>query len=258
MLNAQTKSTASQNVHIVAKQFEIPGLERSRQIRVYLPANYSRSEKNYPVLYMHDGQNLFDDATSFVGEWGVDEVLDSLYYAADFELIVVGVDNGGANRIHELTAWDHEKYGKAEGHAYMSFIVNTIKPYVDEHYRTKPDRANTAIMGSSLGGLITHYAIFQYPDVFGKAGILSPSYWWGEGPFKQVEKQSLPEDTRLYLLMGGKEGDQMLKSFNEMVTLMKAKGLSDILEIRINPKGEHKERFWNAEFANVITWLFQE
>ncbi|WP_422355956.1 alpha/beta hydrolase [Roseivirga pacifica] len=254
----ETKSTASQNVHIVEKEFDIPGLERNRQIRVYLPPEYEGSAKSYPVLYMHDGQNLFDNATSFVGEWGVDEILDSLYYSAGLELIVVGVDNGGANRIHELTAWNHEKYGKAEGQAYMSFIVSTIKPYVDEHYRTKPGRSNTAIMGSSLGGLITHYAVFQYPEVFSKAGILSPSYWWGEGPFEQVQEQALPNNTRLYLLMGGKEGDEMLSSFNRMVDLMKAQGLSKNVTSKVNPEGEHNEQFWNTEFATAVMWLFRD
>ena len=258
-LSAQEKaSTASPNVQVIEKPFRISGLNRERQIRIYLPPNYNETSKNYPVLYMHDGQNLFDDATSYVGEWGVDEILDQMYYDDGFELIVVGVDNGQADRIHELTAWDHEKYGKEEGKEYMEFIVNTIKPYIDSNYRTLTDRRNTAIMGSSLGGLISHYAIFQYPDTFSKAGILSPSYWWGEGAFLQAQTTKLPSDTQLYMLMGEKEGQAMINSFNLMINLFEASGYEEEqIRFKITPEGDHNERFWNSEFREIVLWLFK-
>lgn len=236
----------------------IPGQDKPRTIRIYTPPGYAKSSETYPVLYMHDGQNLFEDSTSFAGEWGIDETLDSLSLKFEFNLIVVGIDNGGENRIHELTAWDHLQYGKAEGEAYMSFIVDIVKPYIDKNYRTKPDRSNTAIMGSSLGGLISHYGIYKYPEVFSKAGIFSPSYWWGPGPFEQVEGASLPVDARLSFLMGEKEGEGMMVPMQEMVRKILERGHPvNGLSSKINPEGEHNEKFWRSEFPEAILWLFE-
>ncbi|OEK03830.1 esterase [Roseivirga sp. 4D4] len=237
----------------------IPGQDEPRTIRVYTPPGYAESDDSYPVLYMHDGQNLFEDSTSFAGEWGIDETLDSLSIKSGFNLIVVGIDNGGENRIHELTAWDHPQYGKAEGEAYMSFIIDIVKPYIDGNYRTKPDQSNTAIMGSSLGGLISHFAIYQYPDVFSKAGIFSPSYWWGTGPFEQVDNTDLPSNIRLNFLMGEKEGENMVVPMQRMVQKILERGhASDRLTSKINPEGEHNEKFWRGEFAEAVLWLFKQ
>src|ERR1700676_1669623 len=121
---AQRVHTASPNVQVLPEPLTMPGLDRQRMIRVYLPPGYTTSKQRFPVLYMHDGQNLFDDATSFVGEWGVDETLDALAKTRDFKLIVVGIDNGAENRIHELSPWDNAKYGKGEGRQYMAFLVD--------------------------------------------------------------------------------------------------------------------------------------
>lgn len=257
LFSQESATTANAQVVVLKDTFTIAELERPRFLRLYLPPNYHQSQKHYPVLYMHDGQNLFDPSTAFAGEWGVDELLTEMYEQNGFELIVVGIDNGQSHRIHELTAWDHPQYGKEEGQAYTRFVVNTVKPYIDKHYRTLADRENTAMMGSSLGGLITHYALFAYPDVFSKVGILSPSYWWGNGPFEQVKKSALPKDAKLYLLMGGKEGKQMLSSFYRLVELLIASGYQDQLKYKIEPSGEHREWFWNQEFEEAIKWLFQ-
>ena len=248
--------TAAANVKVIETPLGIPGLDRERQIRIYLPPNYSSSKKRYDVLYMHDGQNLFDDATSFVGEWGVDEVLNELYEEQGFELIVVGIDNGQQHRMQELTGWDHEKYGKAEGREYMDFIVRTVKPYIDGKYRTFPSWEHTGIMGSSMGGLISHYAIFQYAGYFSKAGIFSPSYWYSEGPFEQARKLKLAPETKLYLYMGGKEGPMMVDNFNNMVSLLKEQGYTNQMTSKITPDGEHNERFWRAELKEALLWLY--
>lgn len=260
MLSAQEKkSTAADNVKVLSERLKIPGLERDRTIRVYLPPGYDKGDGEYAVLYMHDGQNLFDDATSFVGEWGVDEVMNELSESEGFNLIIVGIDNGGGNRIHELTAWDHEKYGKAEGKEYMNFVVSVVKPYIDTNFRTKPDRVNTGIMGSSLGGLISHYAIYEYPEVFGKAGIFSPSYFWGEGPWQQVEEIDLPKDTRLCLLVGGLEGETMVQPMQDMVKRILERGHpADQITSKVNPQGKHNEKLWNEEFKEAVLWLFKQ
>lgn len=254
----ERKSTASKNVSILHNEIEMPGLDRSRAIRLYLPPNYDESKSDYPVLYMHDGQNLFDDATSFVGEWGVDEILDQLYEKQGFELIVVGIDNGQAKRMSELSPWENAQYGKAEGKEYMKFIVDVVKPYIDKNYRTKPDRGHTAIMGSSMGGLISHYAIYQYPEVFGKAGIYSPSYWYARGAFEIVEEKPMRKDARLYFFVGQKEGEMMVNPMNEMVDLVLEKGHpSKNLQSIIDPNGEHNEKTWRSDFENAVLWLFQ-
>jgi predicted alpha/beta superfamily hydrolase len=204
---ATKPSTALPGVRLLPEQLEIPGLNRKRQVRMYLPPGYATSGKRYPVLYMHDAQNLFDDATSYAGEWKVDETLDALSKEGKLELIVVGIDNGGDKRMTELNAWDSARFGQAEGKQYTDFVVKTLKPMIDSQYRTLPDRANTAIMGSSMGGLASHYAIAQYPQVFSKAGVFSPAYWTAPASFDFVGTHPLPKDARVYLLMGEKEGD---------------------------------------------------
>lgn len=256
---SNSEQSKTGEVKIVEGVFTIPGLNRPRTIRIYTPPGYEQSSKTYPVLYMHDGQNLFEDSTSYAGEWGVDEVLDELSETEGLNLIVVGIDNGGENRIHELTAWDHPQYGKAEGEEYMKFVVEMVKPYVDQNYRTKPDRPNTAIMGGSLGGLISHYAIYRYSEVFSKAGIFSPSYWWGQGPFDQVDSIDLPNDARLNFLMGEKEGESMLVPMDKMVQKVLDRGHPKRqLTSKVNPEGEHNEKFWRSELSEALLWLFKQ
>jgi predicted alpha/beta superfamily hydrolase len=258
-LAQERNHTASKNVKILPNEMEMPGLGRSRTIRLYLPPNYEGSKKDYAVLYMHDGQNLFDDATSYVGEWGVDEILDDLYTKQGFELIVVGIDNGQEKRMSELSPWENAKYGKAEGKEYMEFIVDVVKAYIDKNYRTKSDRENTAIMGSSMGGLISHYAIYQYPEVFSKAGIYSPSYWYAKGAFDIVEEKPVRKDARLYFFVGQKEGEMMVKPMQDMVNLILKDGHpSQNLKSKVDPNGEHNERTWRSDFENSVLWLFQK
>jgi predicted alpha/beta superfamily hydrolase len=148
-VSAPTPRTAAANVHVLPTAFEIPGLHRTRTVRIYLPPGYEQGGERYPVLYMHDGQKLFDEATAYAGEWGVDETLNALASSRGLKVIVVGVDNGGAERINELTAWDGPEVGRAQGEQYMAFIVEVLKPWIDCHYRTRPDPRHTAIMGSS-------------------------------------------------------------------------------------------------------------
>jgi alpha-glucosidase len=254
---SQRAHTASPNVHVLPEPLTIPGLDRQRTIRIYLPPGYAATKQRFPVLYMHDGQNLFDDATSFLGEWGIDETLDELAKTRGFQLIVVGIDNGGENRIHELTAWDSAKYGKGEGRQYMDFIVNVVKPYIDEHFRTKPDRTHSAIMGSSLGALISHYAIYQYPQVFSKVGILSPAYWFAPAVFDFTATRSLPTDVKIYFYAGGKEDENMLPNLNRMTSLLRSQGVSEKnFSIRIDPAAAHNEAAWRKEFPQAVSWLF--
>jgi predicted alpha/beta superfamily hydrolase len=253
----QRAHTASPNVQVLPQPLTMPGLDRQRTIRIYLPPGYAATKQRFPVLYMHDGQNLFDEATSFLGEWGVDETLDELAKTRGFKLIVVGIDNGAENRIHELSAWDSAKYGTGEGRQYMAFIVDVVKPYIDAHFRTKPDRTNTAIMGSSLGALISHYAIYQYPHVFSKVGILSPAYWFAPAVFDFTAMRSLSTDAKVYFYAGGKEDENMLPDLNRMTSLVQSQGISQKnLSIRIDPAAQHNEAAWRREFPHAVEWLF--
>jgi predicted alpha/beta superfamily hydrolase len=252
-------STALPGVSLLPELLEIPGLNRKRQIRMYLPPGYATSNKRYPVLYMHDAQNLFDDATSFVGEWKVDETLDALSEEGKLELIVVGIDNGGDKRITELNAWDNPRFGAAEGKQYTDFIVRTLKPYIDAKYRTLPDRAHTAIMGSSMGGLASHYAIAQYPQVFSKAGVFSPAYWTATPSFDFVAQHPLPKDARVYLLMGEKEGDSMVPDVQRMAQVVGASGHPAANTVlKIVPEQKHNEGFWSSELREALLWMFAD
>lgn len=250
-------SSAESNVYVLEQEFKIAGLNRSRKIRIYLPPGYDSTSRHYPVLYMHDGQNLFDDSTSYVGEWGIDESLNQLASESEFRLLVVGIDNGQEKRMNELSPWENKKFGEAEGELYMKFIVNQIKPFIDNTYRTLSDRDNTAIMGSSMGGLISHYAIYKYPQVFSKAGIFSPSYWYSTDVFSFTTEAPVPEDARLYLIIGQKEGTAVA-DMEEMYAHILDTG-HPINNIRkfIAPDGEHNESSWQKQFKPAIKWLFE-
>ncbi len=247
------RSTASKNVHVFAEDFEIPQLHRKRKVSVYLPPHYKTSDKHYPVLYFQDGQNVFDVKTSYTGEWEVDETLNTMYNETGFELIVVAIDHGGNKRLNEYSAWNHEKYGKGEGELYLDFLVNNLKPEIDKTYRTKPDRNNTGVFGSSLGGLFAHYATVKRPDIFGKSGVFSPSFWYAEDGFKFTKEH--PNNSKFYYLIGGNEGKDMMDNVDKMFKLMESGGFKNIHK-KIVPNGIHSESFWKPEFKQAIQWLF--
>lgn len=252
-------STATDNVQVLPYQFVIPELDRQRTIRLYLPPSYHRSEKRYPVIYMHDGQNLFDDLTAFSGEWGVDESLNKIAEKQGLEVIVVAIDNGAEFRMNEMSPWENKRFGEAQGKQYMDFIVEVVKPYIDTNFRSQADRLHTAIMGSSMGGLISHYAIHAYPEIFSKAGIFSPSYWYSQDvfSFSQFKKSQL--DARLYIMYGDKEGDGMIADTDKMQRQLRQQGhpAKNTIFKRV-PGGEHNEQLWRAEFSEAIQWLFQQ
>src|SRR5205085_774096 len=154
-----------------------PQLGNRRDILVHLPFSYRQGHQRYPVLYMHDGQNLFDEATSFCGEWEVDETMEELRHEG-LEAIVVGIPNMGDQRCEEYSPFPNRRFRSVRGAAYLAFLVETVKPLIDHTFRTLPERDHTGIMGSSMGGLISLYAFFRHPEVFGFAGVMSPSLWF--------------------------------------------------------------------------------
>ncbi|MEZ4983949.1 MAG: alpha/beta hydrolase-fold protein [Saprospiraceae bacterium] len=253
-----TSSTAAANVEVLSDNFFMPQLNRNRKIWVYLPPDYYTTTRSYPVLYMHDGQNLFDDALSFSGEWGVDETLNALFEDGDNGAIVVGIENGGADRIAEYTPWPNPTYGGGEGAAYTDFLVQTLKPYVDANYRTLADRDHTGIMGSSLGGLISLYAAIRHQAVFGKAGVYSPSLWFTDDIYGFVSSTGKQAAMRIALLAGAQESASMIPDLQEMYqTLITAGFTPDELSLRTHADGQHSEWYWKREFGTDYQWLFQ-
>lgn len=253
--------TTSKQVQIVDTAFYMPQLNRTRRVWIYLPESYTTArKKHYPVIYMHDGQNLFDKSTSFSGEWGVDEAMDTLG-ASIKESIIVGIDNGGNNRLAEYAPYDAElKNGnntisiKSQGDAYVDFIVKTLKPFIDKNYRTCRCRKNTSVAGSSMGGLISFYAILKYPKVFGAAGVFSPSFWVAPTITDLVEKSGKKVKGKIYFYAGKAEGENMvtdmLTVFNKMNLTSKAK-----LTTVIRTEGKHNEATWREEFPIFYKWL---
>jgi len=254
----EKKSTAASNVSLLKKEFIIPNLnEVSHKVWIYLPPNYTNTTKKYSVIYMHDAQNLFDAATSYAGEWEVDEALNNLFKKTGKGFIVVGIENGGEERINEYTPWKNKKYGGGKGEIYMDFIVNTLKPYIDSNYRTKSEQKYTGLVGSSIGGLISYYGGLQYPKTFGKIGALSTSFWFSEKVEYFTKEKGNLKNVKLFLLVGGKEGDDNDKDTKKMEKLLLKTGFKPLnLKTKINPEGKHNEAFWRSEFLEVITWLY--
>lgn len=252
-------STAGPGVEVLSPDFFIPQLERNRTVRIYTPPGYADSEAHYRVMYLHDGQNCFDAGTSFSGEWRIDETLDSLYTTGDAGCIVVAIDNGGVHRFDEYNPYLHPTYGGGEGDAYVDFLVETLKPWVDEHYRTLPGREHTGIAGSSMGGLISQYAGFREPEVFSRLGVFSPAYWTADPVFDFVQQAAPAFPMRVCTVVGELEGPAYVGDVVEMDAAMTAAGLtSEEYWTTVHADGQHAEWYWAREFASVYQWLWSD
>jgi len=249
----QRVHTASPNVHIISEHFDMPQLGKQRRVWIYLPKGYEASKKKYPVIYMHDGQNLFDGYTSGFGEWGVDEFLDSLK-AGQQQFIVVGVDHGGEARVVEYSPYA-SKYGQPLGDKYVNFLMETLKPYIDIHYRTFADAKHTTVAGSSMGGLISMYAELKYPKVFGNAGVFSPAFWINP-PIHDYAEAHIAQAKRFYFVCGDQEGDTEVKDMTSMVDIAREKGLPAKNTPSVVIKGaKHNEAQWRGAFPAFYAWL---
>ena len=254
--------TASPQVQVLDTAFFMPQLGRRRRVWLYLPADYARQpQRRYPVLYLHDGQNVFDAATAYAGEWGVDETLDRLRASGQDPAgcLVVAVDNGSRFRGDEYIPWHNPKIKTGgQGAAYVDFLALTLKPYIDRHYRTRPDAAHTGIAGSSLGGLISVYAALRHPAVFGRVGAFSPAFWVCNDSLRAYARQHPPAPTaRFYFVAGAREDSSMLPLMAQWRDALHAEGVPAAhLAYRAAPDGEHREWFWQREFAAAYEWLF--
>ncbi len=262
--------TTTASVSILDTAFVMPQLGRTRRVWLYLPPGYSGSHRRYPVLYLHDGQNVFDAATSYAGEWGVDETLDSLRALGDPGVIVVAVDNDAARRLDEYTPWAFTSgniKGGGDGGKYVDFLALTLKPWVDAHYRTLRDPAHTGIGGSSLGGLISFYAALKYPRVFGRAIVFSSPFFLNPQLYAMARAFRQPRShVRFYFDMGASEGltdpgladSAMVRAPRAMVDTLARAGVDTARDVRavVRADGQHKEWFWRREFPRAYVYLF--
>lgn len=247
------RHTASVNVSILDTAFVMPQLSRKRRIWIYIPPGYHTSKKKYPVLYMQDGQNTFDEYTSGFNEWGVDECIDSLVKKGSPASIIVGIDNG-PQRMNEYNPFDNEKFGNAEGDQYLKFIVNTLKPYIDRRFRTLKNKENTIIAGSSMGGLISYYAILRHPKIFGKAGIFSPSFWIAPGINQLTDSLATVTNAKLFFYMGELEGGNAIQDMFKITEKLGKESDAMIYTIT-DPHGRHNEEFWRKWFPEFYRWI---
>lgn len=257
-LNSQP-GTALPTVKLLDDDFFMPQLNTNRRIWICLPPDYeTNTSKYYPVLYMQDGQNLFDVRYGFGGnEWKVDETLKRLFDQGDPGVIVVGIDNGGVDRIKEYTPWVNQTYESGQGSAYAAFLSATLKPYIDQHYRTLTTPQNNALMGSSLGGLISLYTMLEYPDVFGKAGVLSPAFWINKPELFSWQGLENAPGKWVYLIAGSNESSTMVSDMQQMRDLLLSKQVGDVY-YQVVPGGNHNEQFWASVFGQAYTWLFRD
>jgi predicted alpha/beta superfamily hydrolase len=258
--------TLTANVQVLADSFQLPQLPgRTRRVWLYLPPGYgSQPAKRYPVVYLQDGQNVFDEATAFAGEWGVDETLNQLAAgpAKATQAIVVAIDNGGERRLDEYSPWANAEYKKGgEGDKYTDFLAHTLKPYIDAHYRTRPEAAHTAIAGSSMGGLIAFYAGLKYPQVFGRVGVFSPALWFAKDSLLAYARRHRPAPlaSRFYFVAGPAESETMLPLMVAARRQLLARGVAPShIRLAAPADGRHAEWFWRREFGPAYRWLLAE
>ena len=232
-------------------------LDNRRDILVYLPPSYERSSRRYPVLYMHDGQNLFDEATSYCGEWRVDETMQRLS-AEGLEAIVVGIPNAGKQRLAEYSPFRDPRIGPARGASYLRFVGHTVKPLVDRAFRTRPGAPDTAIIGSSMGALISLYAGFRFPTIFGLVGALSPALWVGRGALFPFVERTSGAPRRIYLDGGTAEaGPAFIANLRRMRGVLVAKGYRDPTRLRFveEPGAIHHESAWARRLPDALRFL---
>lgn len=254
------QSSASDNTHLIDLDFFIPTLNRTRRVWVYLPPDYHTSTKNYPVVYMQDAQNLFDQAYAPFGEWEVDETMNDLFYnQGDYGAIVIGIDHGNVDRINEYSPWVNSSYGGGQGDEYMDFLAQTLVPYVDNHFRTVADPNYRGLIGSSMGGLISQYGVIEHSNTFRKGGIMSPAFWFSGDLFDHVHTQGIHPDMKFYFMSGTNESSSMVPLMIQMQDSLLSLGLNGSrIRLETHSDGQHSEWFWAREFGGVYTWLFND
>lgn len=234
--------------------FFMPQLQRHRSIRVLLPRNYWKDpERRFPVVYLQDGQNLFDPRTAAFRHWRLETFMQRQPLRR--QAILVGIDHGGIDRLHEYAPFRRGKNG-GQGDLYLQFIEHTLKPFIDHQYRTWPHREATGMVGASMGGLIAFYAGLRYSHVFGKIGALSPSFWYNPGVFNEAAHQG-EHPSKIYLAASKTEMPGMYNALERAYRTLKSSGRPDEqFRVVARDRGRHSETFWAREFKPMYEWLF--
>ena len=248
----------------VHKAFSSRYVSESRNIIVYLPPGYNENLARYPVFYMHDGQNLFDASTAFLGnEWGVDEVAEALIAEGAIEpVIIVGIYNTEMKRLAEYTPVRNQRGAGGQARQYGRLIVEELKPFIDNEYRTLPDRSNTALGGSSLGGLASLYLGLRHSSTFGKLAVMSPSVWWANRAIlREVNRLGKKPETKIWLDIGTCEGDNpqaCVRNVRDLRDALLSKGWRLGRDLRfVEDEGAgHDEKAWGFRMRDVLTFLF--
>ena len=244
------------------EQFHSEFLEHDRDVLVWLPPGYIDAGPAYPVLYMHDGQNLFDPDTAFQqGEhWRVGETATALIEAGRIEpLIIVGIYNTGKARVDEYTPIGDKRLGGGHADYYGRMIIEELKPLIDRTYHTRPDAASTGIGGSSLGGLVSLHLGFTHPAVFTKIAALSPSVWWGgKTILKTVREARSKPPIRLWVDMGTAEGRKGLEDARLLKAALVGLGFrpGDDLHYAEYEGATHSEQAWSERVGPMLQYLF--
>lgn len=239
------------------RQVLSPQLRNYRDLLVALPPGYDTETRRYPVVYLHDGQNLFDPDTSHAGDWGLGAVLASLAEGG-VEVIAVGIPNAGRHRVYEYGPFRDPRLGGGGGDRYLDFLAESVKPLVDRSFRTDPRPEATAVAGSSMGGLISLYALYRHPEVFGAAGALSPSVWFADRAIlRYVERWSAAARGRLYLDVGAGEGPGPVADVRALRDILVDSGrrLGDDLDYVEDEDGTHHEAAWGRRARRALPWL---
>ena len=260
-------STRTGDIRLYEK-FHSQSLDNDRTVIVYLPPGYAKeTQRRYPVLYMHDGQNVFDAATSFLGiEWGADETAERLIREKKIEpIIIVGVYNTPDRMNEYAPTRDKGRDAGGMGDRYSRFLIEEVKPFIDKTYRTKPDRTHTAVAGSSMGGLISLDLAIKHSDVFSAAGVISPSLMWDDREIlKRVAKDPSPlKRVRLWIDMGTAEGRQIpgfaraYDDTRQLCDLLDKAGLKRGKDYQYEEvkDGQHNEAAWAARFDRILLFL---
>lgn len=244
------------------ERFHSEFLAHDRDVLVWLPPGYEASDAGYPVLYMHDGQNLFDPETAFQkGEhWRMGETATELIRAGRIEpLIIVGIYNTGEARVDEYTPTGDSQLGGGLADDYGRMIIEELKPLVDRTYRTRPDAPNTGIGGSSLGGLVSLHLGFTHPAVFSKLAALSPSVWWGRRAILKTIRQARSKlRLRLWIDMGTDEGRKGLDDARLLKAALVGLGFAEGIDLRYTEHegATHSEQAWSGRVGPMLEWLF--
>jgi len=249
------------------KSFKSRYLPSDRDVLVYVPPGYDEeTERTYPVLYLHDGQNLFDGRTSFVKDrtWKVREHADAAIEAGEIEpLIIVGIYNTGDRRLAEYTHEYNWQMGGGEADSYGMLITEELMPWIAKQYRVRPDRESTGLGGSSLGGLVSLYLGLRYPAVFGRLAVMSPSVWWNHKSILGYLNEHAPqvwERPRLWLDVGDREGQKAVRDVEHLARRLKANGWKpgESLHFEKVEGGTHDEASWAGRVRAMLGFLFPE